>query len=35
MNHSLPFIITISRQLGCGGAYIGHQLAKHLNIFYA
>ena len=35
MNHSLPFIITISRQLGCGGAYVGHQLAKNLNIFYA
>ncbi|MDD4356477.1 MAG: cytidylate kinase-like family protein [Smithellaceae bacterium] len=35
MNHSLPFIVTISRQLGCGGAYVGYQLAKHLNIFYA
>jgi cytidylate kinase len=35
MNHSLPFIITISRQLGCGGAYVGQQLAKNLNIFYA
>jgi len=30
-----PFIITISRQLGSGGAYIGQQLAKKLNILYA
>jgi CMP/dCMP kinase len=30
-----PFVITISRQLGSGGAYIGKQLAKKLNIFYA
>ena len=30
-----PFIITISRQLGSGGSYIGQQLAKTLNIFYA
>jgi len=30
-----PFVITISRQLGSGGAYIGQQLAKKLNIFYA
>lgn len=29
------FVITISRQLGSGGAYIGQQLAKKLNIFYA
>jgi cytidylate kinase len=27
-------VITISRQLGSGGAYIGQQLAKKLNIFY-
>jgi cytidylate kinase len=29
------FSITISRQLGSGGAYIGQELAKKLNIFYA
>jgi cytidylate kinase len=28
-------IITISRQLGSGGAYVGMQLAKNLGIFYA
>ncbi len=33
MNES-PFAITISRQLGSGGAYIGQQLAKKLNIAY-
>jgi CMP/dCMP kinase len=27
-------VITISRQLGSGGAYIGQQLAKKLDIFY-
>ena len=35
MKETSPFIITISRQLGSGGAYIGQQLAKNLNIFYA
>lgn len=35
MNQSSPFIITISRQLGSGGAYVGQQLAKKLNIYYA
>lgn len=30
-----PFVITISRQLGSGGAYVGQQLAKNLNIYYA
>jgi cytidylate kinase len=29
-----PFVISISRQLGSGGAYIGQQLAKRLNIDY-
>jgi len=29
------FVITISRQLGSGGAYIGQRLAKNLNVFYA
>ena len=35
MNRTSLFVITISRQLGSGGAYIGQQLAKKLNIFYA
>lgn len=35
MKKTLPFVITISRQLGSGGAYIGQQLAKNLNIYYA
>jgi cytidylate kinase len=34
MKSSLPLTITISRQLGSGGAYIGQQLAKRLNISY-
>ncbi|MFA5047371.1 MAG: cytidylate kinase family protein, partial [Paludibacter sp.] len=29
------FVITISRQLGSGGAYIGQQLAGKLNMFFA
>jgi len=35
MNRTKPFVITISRQIGSGGAYIGQQLAKKLNIYYA
>ena len=35
MEKSEKFSITISRQLGSGGAYIGQQLAKKLEIFYA
>jgi len=35
MKKITPFIITISRQLGSGGAYVGQKLAKNLNIFYA
>ena len=35
MKNTSPFVITISRQLGCGGAYVGQQLAKHLDVFYA
>ena len=35
MKQTSPFVITISRQLGSGGAYVGQQLAKKLNIFYA
>lgn len=34
METSSPFVITISRQLGSGGAYIGQQIAKKLNILY-
>lgn len=30
-----PFVITISRQLGSGGAYLGQQLSRKLNIHYA
>jgi len=35
MKLNSPFVITISRQLGSGGAYIGKKLAENLNIFYA
>jgi cytidylate kinase len=35
MKKTSPFVITISRQLGSGGAYVGQQLAKNLNVFYA
>ncbi|MEN6361016.1 MAG: cytidylate kinase-like family protein [Bacteroidales bacterium] len=35
MKQTKPFIITINRQLGSGGAYIGQQLADKLSIFYA
>jgi cytidylate kinase len=35
MEKSKKFAITISRQLGSGGAYIGQRLAKKLDIFYA
>lgn len=35
MKNTSPFAITISRQLGCGGAYVGQQLAKKLDFFYA
>jgi len=35
MENTSPLVITISRQLGSGGAYIGQQLAKTLGIFYA
>lgn len=35
MENASPLVITISRQLGSGGAYIGQQLAKRLDIFYA
>ena len=35
MKQTSPFAITISRELGCAGAYVGQQLAKKLEIFYA
>ena len=35
MENTSPLIITISRQLGSGGAYVGQALAKKLNISYA
>lgn len=35
MKQTSPFVITISLQLGSGGSYVGQQLAKRLNIFYA
>ncbi|OPY86168.1 MAG: cytidylate kinase [Smithella sp. PtaU1.Bin162] len=35
MKDTAPFVITISRELGSGGAYIGRQLAKKLDVFYA
>lgn len=35
MKNTTHLVITISRQLGSGGAYIGQALAKHLNLYYA
>jgi len=35
MEKSKLFVITISRQLGCGGVQIGQQLANTLNISFA
>lgn len=34
VKENAQIVITISRQLGSGGAYIGQQLAKKLDIFY-
>jgi CMP/dCMP kinase len=34
MTNNSPFVITISRQLGSGGAYLGRRLATRLNILY-
>lgn len=34
MRESQTFVITINRMLGSGGAYIGQQLAKKLNVLY-
>jgi cytidylate kinase len=35
MEQTKSFIITISRQLGSGGAYVGQQIAKNMNAFFA
>jgi CMP/dCMP kinase len=35
MTQSKSVAITISRQLGAGGAFVGQQLANKLNIFFA
>ncbi|HEY3389441.1 MAG TPA: cytidylate kinase-like family protein [Prolixibacteraceae bacterium] len=35
MKQSTPIVITISRQLGSGGSYIGQKIAKELGIYYA
>ena len=34
MTNSSPYVITISRQLGSGGAYLGQRLALCLNALY-
>lgn len=34
MTESSPFVVTISRQLGSGGAYLGQRLAKRLKALY-
>jgi len=34
MNENSPIAITISRQIGSGAAYLGHQLAKRLGFAY-
>jgi len=31
----MPFVITISRQLGSGGSYVGQRIAARLGIYYA
>ncbi len=35
MEITKPILISISRQLGCGGAYLGQRIAQKLNIYYA
>lgn len=35
MTSILPCSITISRQMGSGGSYIGHKLAHEFSLFYA
>jgi cytidylate kinase len=34
MNETSPLVITISREIGSGGAYIGHKLSEDLDILY-
>jgi CMP/dCMP kinase len=34
MRHDAPYVITVSRQIGSGGAYIGQRLATRLGISY-
>jgi CMP/dCMP kinase len=34
MIQNTPFVIAISRELGSGGAHVGQQLAKKMNILY-
>ena len=34
MSKTPPYVITISRQLGSGAAYIGRRLALRLNALY-
>jgi cytidylate kinase len=34
MSDTMPFIISISRQLGSGGSYIGQKLAEHFGFSY-
>lgn len=35
MKLNSPYVITINRQLGSGGAYVGQKLAQNMNILYA
>lgn len=35
LDPTVPSVITISRQLGSGGAYLGRQLAQRMHRFYA
>jgi cytidylate kinase len=35
MSEQLPCVITISRMLGSGGAYLGQRIASRLGIVYA
>ncbi len=35
MNQQLPYVISITRQLGSGGAHLGRKLAAELGISYA
>ncbi len=34
MENTSPLVITVSRQLGSGGGYVGQHLAKNLNLLY-